>query len=149
MPLKLRRAADQFPKAGWPPSDSELVVMHDEHVIGSLRRIDGGPRQDNWSWSITACYAPPGVMTLHGTADSKDACAKTLRKWLDYIGAAELTEEILTARYRRPLTVMRVNGFVSRCAGGPFEEPVASPLCRFQKANPAEAGFRHTRLFIC
>lgn len=73
MPLKLRRTAEQFPKAGWPPSDNELVVMHGETVIGSLRRIDGGPQQDNWSWSITTCYVPPGVMTLHGTADSKEA----------------------------------------------------------------------------
>jgi hypothetical protein len=73
--------------------------MHGETVIGSLRRIDGGPQQDNWSWSITACHVPPGVMTLHGTADSKEAaktaCAKTLRNCLDYIGAAELTDDVL------------------------------------------------------
>ena len=76
--------------------------MHDEHVIGSLRRIDGGPSSSRWSWSITACYVPPGVMTLHGTADSKDAAkaafGKTLGSWLDYIGAAELTDDVLAER---------------------------------------------------
>jgi hypothetical protein len=102
MPLKLRRANEQFPKAGWPPSDDHLVVMHDEHVIGTLRRIDAGPQRNNWSWSITGCYVPPGVMTLHGTADTKDeakaAFGKTLRSWLDHIGADDLTGEVL-AKY--------------------------------------------------
>jgi hypothetical protein len=103
MPLKLRRANEQFPQAGWPPSDDHLVVMHDEHVIGTLRRIDAGTQRDSWSWSITALYVPPGVMTLHGRADSKEdakaAFGKTLRQWLDHIGADDLTEEIV-AKHR-------------------------------------------------
>ena len=48
MSLRQRRAAEQFPKAGWPVSDNELVVMHGGKVIGTLRRMDGGPQQGQW-----------------------------------------------------------------------------------------------------
>lgn len=99
MPLKLRRADLQYPKAGWPPSEDYLVVMHGETVIGSLQRLDGGPSHDRWSWSITALYIPPGIMTLRGTADSKEdakaAFAKTVRDWLNHVGSDDLTEEVL------------------------------------------------------
>jgi hypothetical protein len=44
-------------------------------------------------------HVPPSVMILHGAADSKEeakaAFGKTLRNWLDHIGAAELTDEVL------------------------------------------------------
>jgi hypothetical protein len=101
MLLKLRRADLQFPKAGWPPSDDHLVVMHGEHVMRSLQRIHGGPANNAWTWSITALYVPPGVMTMHGREDTKEeakaAFGKTLRAWLSYIGADELTEELLAS----------------------------------------------------
>ena len=39
------------------------------------------------------------MMTLHGTADSKDAAraafGKRLRAWLDYVEAEDLTAEVL------------------------------------------------------
>ena len=99
MRLTLRRAAEQYPKAGWPPSDDELVIMHGETVIGVLRQIDGGPSGDRWLWSITALYVRPGVMTMNGTADSKDEAkatfGKTLRQWLEHVGADDLTDEVL------------------------------------------------------
>jgi hypothetical protein len=99
MPLKLRRAADQFPDAGWPPDNGHLVVMRGDEVIGTLRRMDGGPQAGNWSWSITALYVPPGIMTLHGTADTRDearaAFGKTLRAWLDHVGADDLSDEVV------------------------------------------------------
>jgi hypothetical protein len=50
-------------------------------------------------WSITALYVKPGVMTMHGTAESKEdakaAFAKTLRDWLNHVGAEDLTKEVL------------------------------------------------------
>jgi hypothetical protein len=102
MPLKLRRANEHYPDAGWPASDDHLVVLHDEHVIGTLRRMDAGPKSERWSWSITGCYVAPGVMSLYGTSDSKEeakaAFGKTLRQWLDHIGAKDLTDEVL-AKY--------------------------------------------------
>jgi hypothetical protein len=90
-----------YPEVGWPPDEDHLVVLSGERMIGSLRRIGGGPQHDSWRWSITAFYVPPGMMTMHGTAESKDeakaAFAKTLRNWLTYIGA--LTDEVI-ARHR-------------------------------------------------
>jgi hypothetical protein len=62
MSLRQRRAAEQFPKAGWPVSDDHLVVMHAGNVVGTLRRMDGDPQHGHWLWSITGCYVPPGVM---------------------------------------------------------------------------------------
>jgi hypothetical protein len=93
MALRLRRAAEQFPKAGWPVSDDELVVMHAGEVVGTLRRVDAGPQRGNWFWSITACYVPPGVMTLYGTEDSKEeakaAFGKKFWAWLEWAGEKE------------------------------------------------------------
>jgi hypothetical protein len=72
-----------------------------EHVIASLRRIDGGPGTDQWSLSITAFVRPPGMM--RGREDSKDAVkaaiGRTVRRWLDAIGETDLTERVI-ARHR-------------------------------------------------
>ena len=88
--LRLCRAAEQFPRAGWPVSDEHLVVLYGDEVIGTLRQIDGGPQHGNWFWSITGCYVPPGTMTLYGTAETKEeakaAFGKTFRKWLAWAG---------------------------------------------------------------
>lgn len=93
MALRLRRAAEQFPDAGWPVSDDHLVVLHDGQVIGTLRRTTGGPQDGAWRWSTTGCYVPPGTMTLHGMADSKEAAkiafGKNFRKWLEWAGLEE------------------------------------------------------------
>jgi hypothetical protein len=44
-------------------------------------------------WSITGCYVPPGVMTLHGVADSKEeakaAFGRRFRAWLEWAGEKE------------------------------------------------------------
>lgn len=102
MPLKVRRADLQYPGAGWPPDEAQLVVMFGESPLGSFRRIDGGPMSSRWSWSITGVYVAPGIVTTHGTADSKEeaiaAFTRTLRTWLTHVGADELTDELL-ARY--------------------------------------------------
>jgi hypothetical protein len=74
--------------------------MHGDTVIRIVRRIDGGPSADRWLWSITALYVRLGVMTMNGTADSRDeakaAFGKTLRQCLEHVGADDLTDEVLT-----------------------------------------------------
>jgi len=57
MPLRLRRAADQFPRARWEPSNEHLVIMSGDTVIGSLKKQTGGTLGDRWAWSIT-CVRP-------------------------------------------------------------------------------------------
>lgn len=37
MALYLRRAADQFPRAGWEPSNDHLAIMSRETVVGIWR----------------------------------------------------------------------------------------------------------------
>ena len=98
MPLRLRRSDLQYPNAGWPASDDRLVVLRGDTVIGSLRRIEGGPGHDNWSWSITALYVRPGALTMHGMAETKEAAiagfTKTLRAWLAHGGENETAEVV-------------------------------------------------------
>src|SRR5262245_29386926 len=53
MPLRLRRAAEPFPRARWEPSNEHLVIMSGETVVGSLKRQTGGTAGDRWFWSIT------------------------------------------------------------------------------------------------
>src|SRR5258705_6765870 len=42
MPLRLRRAAVQYPRAHWEPSNEHLVILSGETVVGSLMRQTGG-----------------------------------------------------------------------------------------------------------
>jgi hypothetical protein len=43
MALRLKRAAGQFPRAGWKPDNEHLVVMSGAIVVGSLMKNQGGP----------------------------------------------------------------------------------------------------------
>jgi hypothetical protein len=36
MPLRIRGGCDQYPRAGWPPSEAHLVVVSAETVVGSI-----------------------------------------------------------------------------------------------------------------
>ena len=42
MALYLRRAADQFPRAGWEPSNEHLAIISGETCVGTLVRQVGG-----------------------------------------------------------------------------------------------------------
>jgi|SRR5262245_58913250 len=42
MPLRLRRAADQFRRAHWEHSNEHLVILSGETVVGSLMRHGAG-----------------------------------------------------------------------------------------------------------
>jgi hypothetical protein len=91
MPPRLRRAGEQFPRAGWPVSDGHLVVLHGDRVIGTLREIDGrAAARELVLEHHTGCYVPPGIMTLYGTEGSKEAAkaafGKAYRKWLEWAG---------------------------------------------------------------
>jgi hypothetical protein len=55
MALYLRRAADQFPRAGWNPSNEHLAIMSGETGVGPLVRRIGGTFGDRWLWSSPAC----------------------------------------------------------------------------------------------
>jgi hypothetical protein len=55
IPLRLRRAADQFPRARWESSNEQFVVMSGETVVGSLKRQTGGTASDRWFGRSPAC----------------------------------------------------------------------------------------------
>lgn len=86
MPLRLRRAADQFPRAHWAPSNENLVILSGETVIGSLRKETGGTLGDRWSWSITAVLVDPHESPRIGWAETRDEAqqqfAEAWRTWL-------------------------------------------------------------------
>ena len=66
MPLCLRGAADQFPRARWEPSNEHLVIMSGDTVIGSLKKQTGGTLGDRWAWSITCVLPDPGESPPNG-----------------------------------------------------------------------------------
>jgi hypothetical protein len=39
MPLILRRSSDQYPRAGWPRTDTDWVVLNGLRVIGSISLV--------------------------------------------------------------------------------------------------------------
>jgi len=53
MALYLRRAAEQFPRANWEPSNEHLAIMSGKTVVGTLIRQAGATLGDRWFWSIT------------------------------------------------------------------------------------------------
>jgi hypothetical protein len=61
MPLKLRPAHEQFPKAGWRPSDEHLVVMHGEHVVGSLSRVRVARAMANGPGALRCSIRRPAI----------------------------------------------------------------------------------------
>jgi hypothetical protein len=68
MPLRLRRAADQFPHARWEASNEHLVIMSGETVVGSLKKATGGKVGDRWAWSITCVLIDAGESPRIGWA---------------------------------------------------------------------------------
>jgi hypothetical protein len=59
MPLRLRRASDQYTRACWEPSNDNLVVVSGHTVVGSLKKQIGGTTGERWSWSITCVLVDP------------------------------------------------------------------------------------------
>ncbi len=53
MALILRRTDEQFPRAGWPSSNENLVIMSGETVVGSLWKTVSRTQGERWQWSIT------------------------------------------------------------------------------------------------
>jgi len=93
MPLRLRRAADQYPRADWEPNNNNLVIACGETVIGSLKRQTGGTFGDRWSWSITCVLTDPDEGPNIGwTATREEAqqhLAEAWRAWLAKTGLRE------------------------------------------------------------
>ena len=64
--MMARRAADQFSRAGWAPSNGHLAIMSGETVVGTLMQQTGGTLGDRWFWSITCVLTEDTPMTGHG-----------------------------------------------------------------------------------
>jgi hypothetical protein len=86
MPLRLRRAADQFPRVRWEPSNEHLVILSGETVVGSLMRQTGGTVGDRWFWSITCVLIDPEESPRIGWATTREEAqqqfAEAWRAWL-------------------------------------------------------------------
>jgi hypothetical protein len=86
MPLRLRRAADQYPRARWEPSNENLVIVSGETIVGSLKKVIGGTAGDRWFWSITAVLVDPDESPRIGWAatreEAQEQFAEAWRTWL-------------------------------------------------------------------
>ena len=91
--FRLRRAADQFPRARWEPSNEHLVIMSGDTLIGLLKKQTGGTISDRWAWSITCVLSDPGESPRNGWAATRDEAQQQLadawRAWLARTGLQE------------------------------------------------------------
>ena len=93
MPLRLRRAADQYPRAGWKPSSDNLVVLSGDTVIASLKKETGGTAGDRWRWSITCVLIDPDESPRIGwTATREEAQQQLAGAWRAWLTKTELKE---------------------------------------------------------
>jgi|RhiMethySRZTD1v2_1073278.scaffolds.fasta_scaffold3940636_1 hypothetical protein len=94
MPLRLRRAADQFPRACWEPSNEHLVIMSGDTVVGSLKKATGGTVGDRWAWSITCVLIDPGESPRIGWAPTREEAQQQFAKaWRAWLVRTELKEK--------------------------------------------------------
>jgi hypothetical protein len=91
MALRLRHTSDQHPDASWPQDGADYVVMSGEVAVGRIMRLQDGPQDGNWMWSVTGLVHSDGP--LHGVATSpSDAQATFADAWRGWLARAGLTE---------------------------------------------------------
>jgi hypothetical protein len=86
MALYLRRAADQFPRAGWEPSNEHLAIISGETCVGTLVRQVGGTLGN---WSIT-CETTPMIGYAETREEAQAQFAEAWRAWLKNAGLQEV-----------------------------------------------------------
>jgi hypothetical protein len=93
MLLRLRRAADRFPRARWEPSNEHLVILSGETVVGSLMRQTGGTVGDRWFWSITCVLIDPEESQRIGWATTREQAQQQFAEaWRAWLARTELNE---------------------------------------------------------
>ena len=98
MPLRIRRACDQYPRAGWPPSDEHLVVVSGETVVGSISvqtiKTEAVGLKKGWRWSITCVLLDPEESPRIGWSETRveaqHQLADAWRTWLARTGLSEI-----------------------------------------------------------
>ena len=94
MPLILRRSADQYPKARWPRTDADWVVLNGPHEIGSIQQVQGGPSDGQWNWSVTdirlGAVRPGTFGTVNSLDEAKELLAAAWRKRIAEKGLQEI-----------------------------------------------------------
>jgi hypothetical protein len=75
MPLRIRGACDQYPRAGWPPSDAHLVVVSAETVVGSISvqtiKTEAVGLEKGWRSSITCVSSTPEASPRTGAKQQR------------------------------------------------------------------------------
>ena len=94
MALFLRRSADQYPRARWPRTDFDWVVLNGEHVVGSIHQLQGGPADGQWTWSVTdirlGAARPDSVGVVDSLDKAKELLAAAWRKRIAEKGLQEI-----------------------------------------------------------
>ena len=78
MALRLRHTSDQHPDARWPRDGADYVVMSGEVAVGRIMRLQDGPQDGNWMWSVTGLVHNDGP--LHGRGHVAERCAGHVRR---------------------------------------------------------------------
>src|SRR5262245_8942186 len=89
MTLRLRHIGDQYPHNRWPRDGTDWVVMSGETIVGRIMRLNGGPADGRWLWSIT-CAVPQPEWCRGVAATREDAQAAFKAAWLAHGGSIEV-----------------------------------------------------------
>jgi hypothetical protein len=93
MMLRLRKTSDQYPRAGWEPSNDNLVVLSGHTVVGSLKKQIGGTTGERWSWSITCVLVDPNECPRIGWAATRVGAQQQLAEaWRTWLARTSLQE---------------------------------------------------------
>lgn len=91
MPLTMRPTGLEGPVQRDEP---DFVVLSGGLVVGRIYRIQAGPQQGRWFWSVTGVHAAPVVMRITDRADTLEAAkaqlAENWRKWLSWARLKEI-----------------------------------------------------------
>jgi hypothetical protein len=87
--LHLRRTDEQFPRAGWPSSNENLVIMSGETVVGALWKTVSATQRERWQWSIT-CITEASIGSADTREEAQAQFAEAWRTWLKRTGLQEV-----------------------------------------------------------
>ena len=83
MPLKVIPTQEVY--SGFDDVRDHFVLVYDDEVVGSLYRINGGPNDDLWRWSLFDGGPQPtwryGV--TYGYEEAKRTIGERFRRWID------------------------------------------------------------------
>ena len=67
--------------------------MSGEIVMGSMKKIVGGPSDGDWQWSVTCVHVPPNQGAMFGVEVTREQAQENMaRAWRQWLARGGLKE---------------------------------------------------------